>query len=219
MLTRGPDSSCHDSNESPRQAGTRDRTADQAPAAFQQICSIPSYASAFKQPPTNSILGGASIAKDRRKQPVHHLESEGYPGVSKHTTSLAGRGQATGAECQQPGRSRLRCYPFTPRLPHTPAPRRTQCALFTQSPQPTPKSSGSLQEQARITKRAGTGSGVVARDADGPVTRSGPVVCTPLPCCLTPFRHGSRYRPISRAGTRAAWPMRPAAGLASQPAT
>ena len=67
MLTRGPDSSCHDSNESPRQAGTRDRTADQAPAAFQQICSIPSYASAFKQPPTNSILGGASIAKDRRK--------------------------------------------------------------------------------------------------------------------------------------------------------
>ena len=129
MLTRGPDSSCHDSNlnESPRQAGNRDRTADQAPAAFQQICSIPSYASAFKQPPTNSILGGASIAKDRRKQPVHHLESEGYPGVSKHTTSLAGRGQATGTECrgsgrtggecQQPGRSRFRCYPFTPPYP------------------------------------------------------------------------------------------------------
>ena len=59
-------------------------TADPAPAAFQQLRSIHSSASASKQHPINNSVGGASSTKDRQKQPAHHLESEGYAGVSKH---------------------------------------------------------------------------------------------------------------------------------------
>ena len=56
---------------------------DPAPAAYQQLRSIRSSASAYKQHPINNSVGGASSTKDRQKQPAHHLESEGYPGVSK----------------------------------------------------------------------------------------------------------------------------------------
>ena len=53
-----------------------------APASFPQL-RIRSSASASKQHPINNSVGGASSTKDRQKQPAHHLESKGYPGVSK----------------------------------------------------------------------------------------------------------------------------------------
>ena len=67
--------------------------ADPAPAAFKQLRSIHSSASESKQHPTINSVGGASSTKNRQKQPAHHLESEGYPGVSKQPLL----GQGTGS--------------------------------------------------------------------------------------------------------------------------
>ena len=75
-----------DSSDTPR----RHQEPAQYNAAFQQR-SIHSSASASKQHPNNNSVGGASSTKNRQKQSAHHLESEGYPGVSKQSRRAAKR--------------------------------------------------------------------------------------------------------------------------------
>ena len=91
-----------------------------APAAFQQLRSVHSSASASKQHPIKNSEGGASSTKDRQKQPAHHLESEGYPGVSSQAApapASLGFGPATPLQPGAPTSAQAESGPDPTRVP------------------------------------------------------------------------------------------------------